>query len=107
VKQCPKCGYQDPQCWRQNRWISSVDYTRVEDFIAEYPDLREIQPGQECSDKYNYYYRGKRNPYFVYRWPKFLGPQYYTRTRHLTERHVPRGIPKKGQQLLTLKKGSE
>jgi hypothetical protein len=37
---------------------------------------------------------------FVYRWPRVLGPQYYPATRHLTERHIPRSPPRKGQRTL-------
>ena len=100
MKVCPKCGYVDPQCWRQNRWVSNVDYTRVEDFVQYYPGMAELQPGCTTSDEYNYYYRGKRNPYFVYRWPKVLGPGYYTKPRHFFEHHVPRKPPEKGQKTL-------
>ena len=102
MKICPNCGFVDPQCWRQNRWISNVDYTRVEDFQTEYPQFSDLQPGEERSDDQCYYYRGKRNPYFVYRWPKFLGPRYYTSTHHLTERHVPQVPPLKGQKTLPI-----
>jgi len=97
MRVCPKCGFVDPPCWRQNRWISYVDYARVEDFWEQYPAMVDIQPGHETSDEYNYYYRGRRNPYYVYRWPKVLGPRYYTRSRHLTERHVPRNPPDQSQ----------
>lgn len=99
---CPNCGFIDPQCWRQNRWVSHVDYTRVEDFFEQYPQFANMQPGEERSDMYSYYYRGKKNPYFVYRWPKFLGPSYYTKTRHLTEKHIPRRPPVKGQKTLLI-----
>ena len=100
MKVCPQCGFVDPQCWRQNRWVSSVDYTRVEDFQNEYPAFADIRPGEVRSDAHCYYYRGKKQRAFVYRWPKLLGPQYYPRTRHLTERHVPRRPPLKGQKTL-------
>jgi hypothetical protein len=101
MRVCPKCGYADPVCWRQNRWCSSVDYTRIEDFQEEYPMFADIHFGEVRSDAHNYYYRGKKQKLFVYRWPKFLGPQYYPRTRHLFERHVPRAPPKLGQKTLT------
>ena len=97
---CPECGFEDPICWRQNRWVSAVDYTRIEDFTAEYPKLADLQPGEIRSDKHNYYYRGKKAKLFVYRWPKILGPQYYPTTRHMFERHVPRRPPIKGQKTL-------
>jgi hypothetical protein len=100
LRVCPRCGFEDPPYWRQNRWVSSVDYSRVEDVLEDYPWLANMRPGEERSDVYNYYYRGKKNPYFIYRWPKVLGPQYYTRTRHLFERHVPRRPPLKGQRTL-------
>lgn len=102
MRVCPKCGFVDPQCWRQNRWVSGVDYCRIEDFQKEYPLLADIRPGQESEDEHCYYYRGKKQPAFVYRWPKFLGPQYYPKTRHLFERHVPRRPPIKGQKTLEI-----
>lgn len=99
---CPICGYADPVCWRQNRWVSDVSYCRIEDFQAEYPKLAKINPGEVLSDRCNYYYRGKRQMFYVYRWPKHLGPQYYPNTRHLFERHVPRRPPIKGQKTLKI-----
>jgi hypothetical protein len=86
--------------WRQNRWVSAVDYGRIEDFQKEYPWMKDIRPGEIRSDACNYYYRGKRQILFVYRWPKILGPQYYPKTRHLFEHHVPRRPPEKGQLCL-------
>jgi hypothetical protein len=100
VKVCPQCGFVDPQCWRQNRWVSSVDYTRIEDFQKEYPEFADINIGETRSDAHCYYYRGKKQKLFVYRWPKVLGPQYYPKTRHMFERHVPRRPPLKGQKTL-------
>jgi hypothetical protein len=97
---CPRCGFQDPLCWRQNRWVSCVDYCRIEDFQAEYSHLADIRPGETVSDATCYYYRGKKQHLFVYRWPKVLGPGYYPRTRHLFERHVPRRPPLPGQKIL-------
>jgi hypothetical protein len=101
---CPRCGFADPPFWRQNRWVSSVSYCRIEDF-QEYPDyseFKDIRPGQTVSDKYCYYYRGKKQHLYVYRWLKILGPEYYPRTRHLLEHHVPRGIPCKNQKTLEI-----
>lgn len=101
MKKCPKCGFEDPVCWRQNRWVSAVDYSRIEDFQIEYPDFAEIRPGETRSDVCNYYYRGKKQKLYVYRWPKVLGPEYYPKTRHMFERHVPRRPPLPGQKILT------
>lgn len=100
MRTCPKCGYEDPICWRQNRWISDVSYSRIEDFQTEYPQFADIRPGETKSDSCSYYYRGKRQILFVFRWPKVLGPKYYPSTRHLFERHVPRRPPIKGQKTL-------
>jgi len=100
LRVCPQCGFQDPVYWRQNRWVSAVDYCRIEDFQVIYPQMADLQPGETRSDKYCYYYRGKKQKLFVYRWSKFLGPQYYPSTRHLFERHVPRRPPIKGQKTL-------
>jgi len=58
----------------------------------------DIHPGEVRSDAHCYYYRGKKQHLFIYRWPKLLGPQYYPTTRHLFERHVPRRPPLKGQR---------
>lgn len=80
--------------------MSDVDYCRVEDFVIECPALAELQPGHVTSDKTCFYYRGKKQKLFVYRWPKFLGPQYYSRSRHLFERHVPKAPPQKHQTVL-------
>lgn len=104
MKKCPHCGFQDPPIWRQKRWVSDVDYCRIEDFQKEYPGLAEIKAGHTLSDKCNYYYRGKKQTLFVYRWPRFLGPQYYPRTRHMFERHVPRAPVHKGQATLAPQK---
>ena len=100
MRVCPRCGFEDPPCWRQNRWVSDVSYCRIEDFQKEYPSLADIRPGETRSDAYNFYYRGKKQKLFVYRWPKILGPQYYSKTRHLFERHVPRHPPLPGQKIL-------
>lgn len=62
--------------------------------------MKELRPGETISDHCNYYYRGKKQRAFVYRWPLTLGPQYYPRTRHLFERHVPRRPPIPGQKIL-------
>jgi len=97
---CPVCGYQDPLCWRGNRWVHNVSYCRIEDFVTIYPLFADIQPGKTQSDALCYYYRGKKQRLYVYRWSKLLGPTYYTRTRHLFERHVPRRPPIKGQTTL-------
>lgn len=97
---CPCCGFVDPQCWRQNRWVSAVDYARWEDFVMEYPGFAGMHHGEVRGDAYCYYYRGKKQRLFVYRWPKFLGPQYYPKTRHLCERHIPRAPAPKGQKTL-------
>jgi len=77
-----------------------VSYSRIEDFQKEYPQLADIRPGETRSDTYNFYYRGKKQKLFVYRWPKILGPEYYPKTRHLFERHVPRRPPLPGQNIL-------
>jgi hypothetical protein len=100
LRTCPVCGFTDPVMWRQNRWVSDVSYGRIEDFLNEYPTLANIRPGEVLSDKHCYYYRGKKQVLFVFRWPKVLGPQYYPITRHLFERHVPRAPVKKGQTIL-------
>jgi len=100
VKTCPRCGYEDPPYWLESPWVKHVDYCRIEDFQREYAELADIQPGKVRSDKTCYYYRGKKQKLFVYRWPKFLGPQYYPKTRHLFERHVPRRPPLPGQKTL-------
>lgn len=97
---CPVCGFEDPICWRQNRWVSSVTYARVEDFAEAYPALADIQPGETRSDKLYYYYRGKKQRAYVYRWRLVLGPTYYTRTRHYFEHHVSRAIPSTKQKRL-------
>ena len=98
--ECPKCGYQLPAFWRQNRWVSQVIYCRIEDFQNEYPELADIKPGEVRSDACRYYYRGKKQKLFVYSWPRVLGPEYYPKTRHLFERHVPRRPPLPGQKTL-------
>lgn len=103
---CPNCGFEDPPMWRQNRWVSDVSYGRIEDFQAEYKWFANIRPGEILSDTYCFYYRGKKQRAFVYRWPKILGPQYYPRTRHLTERHVPRRPPIPGQSVLQAEVGA-
>ena len=100
MRVCDNCGHIDPQYWRQNRWVSNVDYSRYEDVLKDYPFLVDMRPGETRSDKYNYYYRSKKQRAFIYRWPKFLGPQYYPKTRHLFERHVPRAPPSKEQKFL-------
>lgn len=100
MRVCPNCGFVDPQCWRQNRWVSAVDYARVEDFVEEYPEFADLRPGETRSDKHCYYYRGKKQHLYVYRWSKLLGPGYYPRTRHMFERHVPRRPPIRGQKTL-------
>jgi hypothetical protein len=100
MRTCPRCGYEDPFCWRQNRWVSDVSYSRIEDFGAEYPEMADLQPGETRSDTCNYYYRRRKQRAFVYRWSKALGPQYYPSTRQLFERHVPRTPPIKGQKTL-------
>lgn len=86
--------------WRQNRWCSNVDYGRIEDFVIEYPEMKQIRPGEVTHDPHNYYYRGKKQVLFVYRWPRYLGPQYYPKTRHLFERHIRRAPPQKAQTVL-------
>jgi len=97
---CPKCGYIDPICWRRNRWVNGVDYTRFEDFIVTYPEFANMTKGETRSDILFYYLRGKKAILFVYRWPRVLGPTYYTSTRHLFERHVPRErLPKQQRKL--------
>lgn len=100
MRVCPRCGFVDPQIWRQNRWVSDVSYTRFEDFQKEYPAFADLHPGEVRGDAHCYYYRGKKQHLYVYRWPKMLGPEYYPKTRHLFERHVPRGPPKPGQKTL-------
>jgi hypothetical protein len=99
---CPRCGYVDPICWRRNRWINGVDYARFEDFIQEYPQFSAMIKGEITSDILFYYMRGKKANFLVYRWPKVLGPTYYTRSRHYIERHVPRGHLPKQQSKLTV-----
>lgn len=102
MKTCPRCGFEDPVFWRQNRWVSDVTYGRIEDFQAEplYQALRDIRPGEVKSDATDFYYRGKKQKLYVYRWPKVLGPGYYPKTRHMFERHVPRRPPLPGQKIL-------
>jgi hypothetical protein len=80
--------------------VSQVDYARIEDFQVEYPAMADLHPGEVRGDSHCYYYRGKKQTLFVYRWPKVLGPQYYPTTRHLFERHVPRAPAPKGQTIL-------
>jgi hypothetical protein len=106
MRVCPNCGFEDPVMWRQNRWVDAVDYGRIEDFQQEYPQFANIRPGETLSDTHCYYYRGKKQRAFVYRWPKLLGPQYYPRTRHLIERHVPRRPPIPGQSVLQAEAGA-
>src|SRR4030042_4439617 len=100
MRVCPKCGCQGPVCWRQNRWVSAVDYSRVESLQIEYPEFADLRPGETRSDAWNYYYRGKKQILYVYRWSKVLGPGYYPNTRHMFERHVPRRPPLPGQKIL-------
>jgi hypothetical protein len=97
---CPNCGWVDPICWRRNRWVNGVDYARFEDFIVYYPQFADMTKGETRSDILFYYMRGKKARVFVYRWPRVLSPTYYTQTRHLFERHVPRGhLPKQQKKL--------
>lgn len=58
MKICPCCGYHDALCWHSYRWISDIDYARAEDFIADYPQFRDIQIGEILEDSSCYY----RNP---------------------------------------------
>ena len=104
MKTCPRCGFEDPVIWRQNRWVSDVSYCRIEDFQIEplYRKLAGIRPGETKSDVTDFYYRGKKQTLYVYRWSKVLGPGYYPRTRHMFERHVPRAPPKPGQRTLEI-----
>jgi len=97
---CPACGYVDPICWRRNRWVNGVDYARFEDFIVAYPQFADMIKGVTRSDIHFYYMRGKKASCFVYRWPRVLGPTYYTSTRHFFEWYVPRGhLPKQQSKL--------
>lgn len=97
---CPKCGYEDPIIWRQNRWVHNVSYARIEDFQEYYSEFKDLQPGETRSDRLCYYYRGKKARAFVYRWSRRLGPTYYTSTRHFFQKHVPRTIPSTKQRQL-------
>ena len=79
LKVCPSCGYQDALCWRSYRWVTDIDYTRVEEFFLCYPQFKDIQVGEIVSDEHNFYRRsGERNRgLFVFRWSKFFGRDYY------------------------------
>lgn len=97
---CPNCGWSDPLCWRRNRWVNGVDYSRFEDFTEAYPEFGNMGKGELRSDIHFYYLRGKKASLFVYRWSRFLGPEYYTKSRHYFEHHVPRGhLPKQQSKL--------
>lgn len=76
---CPRCGYEDPVCWHSYRWITDIDMCRFEDFVTEYPQWAQLEPGQIVQDKTCYYRRSsKRNGgTFALRWSKVLGKNYY------------------------------
>jgi hypothetical protein len=79
LRVCPKCGYEDPLCWHSYRWITDIDYATYDDFGKEYLELKDIQIGQILADLHFYYRRsGRKNKgSFVFRWPTFLGRDYY------------------------------
>ncbi len=56
-----------------------MDMTRFHDFVQEYPQWADLEPGQIIEDSSCFYRRsGKRNGgAFVLRWPKLLGKNYY------------------------------
>ena len=76
---CPKCGYHDAICWHYYRWVTDVDVAPFHDFCEDYPQFKDIRPGQIVSDDWHYYRRSstRNSGYWVYRWMKELGKNYY------------------------------
>jgi len=98
---CPRCGFEDPPCWRSYRWITDMDITRIEDFQKEYPQWKDLEIGQIISDEHNFYRRtGKRNGgCFVMRWPKIYSIEYY-KSRFFERFKAKRDFPHPHQKRL-------
>ena len=77
MRVCPKCGYREPDIWLHHQFQQHVDYTRIEDFEREYPELARamLKAGHVTSDKYYYYRRTKKGAPFIHRWSKAYGPR--------------------------------
>ena len=39
MRTCPKCGYREPECWRNHKWIINVTYCEIEELKFWEPEL--------------------------------------------------------------------
>ena len=103
MRECPRCGFEDPVIWHSYRWITDMDQCRIEDFQKEklYEQWKDLEVGEIVSDKCNYYRRtGERNHgCFVQRWPKVYGINYY-KSRYFERFKAKRSSPYPGQKQL-------
>jgi hypothetical protein len=98
MRDCPKCGFHDPDCWRSYRWVTDIDRTRWDEFISEYPQFSSLKPGEKTEDEHYYYKRSNMRNHGLYisRWPKKYGPN-YGNFRELERHKVSRAV-KDGKQ---------
>ena len=103
---CPRCGYQLPSMWHSYRWVTDMLYGRIEDFIVNYPQWKDLKAGEIVEDQHLFYRRTRKGT-FVLMWPKILGPAYY-KTRNFERFKVPRDFGLRlGQKQLKLEEKFE
>ncbi len=57
MRVCPKCGYIEYEYWRQNRWRTNVEFSPLEQFRDNYPELtRDLEKNSFAIDQF-YAYR--------------------------------------------------
>jgi len=57
MKICPNCGFVEMAYWRQNRWRTNVEFTRIEEFQFNQPEQFEcLMKSKVIVDKF-YAYR--------------------------------------------------
>lgn len=78
MKVCPQCGYREPSIWLNHQFQQHVQYCRIEDFEAHYPELaKDLEKGGDLVSDTHYFYRLTISSPFVYRWEKEYGEKGY------------------------------
>jgi ribosomal protein L37E len=69
MKICPKCGYFETEYWRQNRWRTNVEFTKVSEFQVDHPTLyNHLMLGHEtATDRFYAYQWGNKSHTIVER----------------------------------------
>lgn len=57
MKICPQCGFLEMAYWRQNRWRTNIEFTKIAEFQINQPEqARDLEKNPYSLDKY-YAYR--------------------------------------------------